>query len=89
LIQGSQSLFGVKTQMQFGRLMVTSVYSQQRGKITETEISGGAQVTKFDIQGDNYEVNKHFFLTQYFRSNYNSWMSGLPIISSPVYSNSC
>jgi cell surface protein SprA len=84
LIQGSQSLFGVKTQMQFGRLMVTSVYSQQRGKITETEISGGAQVTKFDIQGDNYEVNKHFFLTQYFRSNYNSWMSGLPIISSPV-----
>ena len=84
LIQGSQSLFGVKTQMQFGRLMVTSVYSQQRGKITETEISGGAQVTKFDIQGDNYEVNKHFFLTQFFRSNYNSWMSGLPIISSPV-----
>lgn len=84
LIQGSQSLFGVKTQMQFGRLMVTSVYSQQRGKVTETEVSGGAQITKFDIQGDNYEVNKHFFLSQFFRSNYDGWLSGLPVISSPA-----
>ncbi|MBX7204580.1 MAG: cell surface protein SprA [Bacteroidia bacterium] len=84
LIQGSQSLFGIKTQMQFGRLTWTSVYSQQKGKITETEISGGAQITKFDIQCDNYEANKHFFLAHLFRDNYNSWLSSLPVIASPV-----
>lgn len=32
LITGSQSLFGIKTQLQFGRLTVTSVASQARGK---------------------------------------------------------
>lgn len=84
LIQGSQSLFGIKTQMQFGRMTVTSIFTQQKGKITETEVSGGAQTTKFDIQGDNYEANKHFFLSQYFRSNYDFWMKDLPVISSPV-----
>ena len=31
LISGSQSLFGVKSELKFGRLSVTSVMSQQKG----------------------------------------------------------
>lgn len=87
LIQGSQSLFGVKTEMQFGKLKVTSIFTQQRGKTTETEIAGGAQTSKFDIQSDNYDMNRHFFLSQYFRDNYDEWLKGLPIIGSPVIIN--
>jgi cell surface protein SprA len=87
LIQGSQSLFGVKTVLQFGKLTVTTIISQQRGKTTETEISGGAQTTRFDIQCDNYDMNRHYFLAQYFRDNYNLWLSNLPVIGSPVIIN--
>ncbi|MDQ3190245.1 MAG: cell surface protein SprA [Bacteroidota bacterium] len=84
LITGSQSLFGIKTQLQFGRLTVTSVFSQQRGKKQEVETSGGAQTSYFDISADNYEYNKHFFLSNYFRENYDRAMATMPIISSSV-----
>ena len=87
LIRGSQSLFGVKATMQFGKLTVTSIVTQQRGKTTETEIQGGVQTTRFDIQADNYDMNKHYFLAQYFRDNYDAWLGNLPIISSPVVIN--
>jgi cell surface protein SprA len=87
LIQGSQSLFGIKTVMQFGKLTVTTILTQQRGKTTETEINGGSQVTKFDIQSDNYDMNRHYFLAQYFRDNYDAWLANLPIIGSPVIIN--
>ncbi len=87
LIQGSQSLFGVKTTMQFGKLTMTTILTQQRGKTTETEITGGAQTTKFDIQCDNYDMNRHYFLSQTFRDNYDAWLSNLPIIGSPVIIN--
>ncbi len=84
LITGSQTLFGVKTQLQFGRLTVTSILSQQKGKKSEVESAGGAQVTKYEIAGDNYEANKHFFLAQYFRDHYNEALAGLPFINSQI-----
>ena len=84
LITGSQTLFGIKTQLQFGRLTVTSVLSQQKGKKSEVEVTGGAQVTKYDIAGDAYEANKHYFLAHYFRDNYNSALANLPFVNSQV-----
>lgn len=87
LITGSQSLFGIKTQLQFGRLTATTVFSQQRGKKQEVTIQGGAQTQQFAVNGDNYEANKHFFLSHYFRNNYNSWMSTLPVVNTPVIIN--
>lgn len=87
LIQAGQSLFGIKTQMQFGKLMVTSIATQQRGQTTETEVSGGAQITKFDIQANNYEANKHFFVGQFFKDQYDNALSILPLIQSGAYIN--
>lgn len=84
LIQGSQSLFGVKSTLQFGKLTVTGVVSQQRGKTQETELAGGSVTTRFDIQGDNYDMNRHYFLSHYFRDNYENWLSNLPFVGSPV-----
>ena len=82
LITGSQSLFGAKTELQFGRLTVTSVISQQRGERKEIESSGGAQTIDFNISADSYEENKHFLLSQYFRDQYDVAMRGAPIIAS-------
>ncbi len=70
LIQGSQSLFGLKTTLQFGRLTVTGLFSQQRGKAETINVQGGAQTTTFDIKADQYEDNRHFFLAQYFKDTY-------------------
>lgn len=84
LITGSQSLFGVKTQLQFGRLTATALFSQQRGKKQEVSVQGGAQTQYFTVTADNYEVNKHYFLGHYFRDNYDQWMSTLPVVTTPI-----
>ncbi|RLD99773.1 MAG: cell surface protein SprA, partial [Bacteroidetes bacterium] len=84
LINGSQSLFGFKTELQFGKLTVTSVFSQQRGESSVITVEGGAQLSEFSITVDDYDVNKHYFLSDYFRENYNKAMSRLPIITSDV-----
>ena len=84
LIVGSQSLFGLKSQLQFGKLMVTSVLSQQKAESQTITVSGGAQTTDFYIKADEYEENKHFFISQYFRDHYNQYMSTLPLVGSPI-----
>lgn len=87
LINGSMSLFGLKTELQFGRLNVTSVFSQQRGESEVIEASGGAQTSEFRVTADDYDVNKHFFLSDYFRETYNDAMQRLPLITSDVTIN--
>ncbi len=87
LITAGQSLFGVKTQLQFGKLTTTLIFTQQKGKVTETELTGGAQVTPFDIQADNYDVNRHYFLSQFFKDQYDPALANLPVISSGIYVN--
>ena len=82
LITGSQALFGLKTQLQFGRLNVTSIFSQQRSQPREINISNGSQQNEFRIGADNYEANKHYFLAQYFRENYNKSLQNIPMITS-------
>ncbi|MEN8228035.1 MAG: cell surface protein SprA [Bacteroidota bacterium] len=84
LINGSQSLFGLKTELQFGKLRVTSVFSQQRGESSVINVQGGAQLTEYSVTVDDYDANKHFFLSDYYRDNYNRALSRLPVITSDV-----
>ncbi len=84
LISGAQSLFGVKGQFQFGKLMLTGVFSEQRSQSSSINIQGGATTTDFTIWGDQYEANRHFFLSQFFRDNYEQYLSTPPNIISPV-----
>lgn len=87
LISGVQSLFGIKTQLQFGRLTVTSILSNQKSQKQNLIIQNGSQTQEFSITADQYEDNRHFLLAQYFHDNYNYAMSTLPIIRSQVYIN--
>lgn len=84
LITGSQSLFGIKTQLQFGRATVTAVYSEQKSQTSSVRVEGGAQTTPYSVRADEYEEDKHFFLAQYFRDHYEEGLARLPIISSAV-----
>lgn len=84
LITGSQSLFGIKTQLKFGKLTATTVFSQQKGKRTEVEVTGGAQVSTFELSADNYEANKHFFLSHHFRNQYDNACASLPVVNSQI-----
>lgn len=86
LIQGSQNLFGIKAQMQFGKLFVTSVASTQRGKIESINIPGGSngQGRPFEVIASDYDESRHFFLGHYFRDNYQRWVRSTPQITSGV-----
>jgi cell surface protein SprA len=84
LINGSMSLFGLKTELQFGKLTVTSVFSQQRGESSVIDVQGGAQLSEYAVTVDDYDANKHFFLSDYFRDNYNRALARLPVITSDV-----
>ncbi|ASU36035.1 T9SS outer membrane translocon Sov/SprA [Mucilaginibacter xinganensis] len=84
LITGSQALFGVKTKLKFGRLDITTILSQQRSQSKTITITNGAQQGQFKFTPADYEANRHFFLSQFFRNNYNKALSNIPIISSNV-----
>jgi cell surface protein SprA len=88
LITGSQNLFGVKAQMQFGKLFVTALATTQRGKQSSIKVqgstNGAAQGRPFEIVGSNYDDNRHFFLGQFFRDNFEGWLGTLPQITSGV-----
>lgn len=84
LIQGSQSLFGLKTELQFGRLRVTTVISQQKGVPRQIQAQGGAQFTEFEIPVDQYDGDRHFFLSQAFRNQYNQALENYPVVRSGV-----
>lgn len=84
LIQGSQSLFGLKTELKFGRLTATAIFSQEKGQRRNVATQGGAQTTNFDIKADEYEANKHYFLSYYFRQQYENAMRTIPTVNSGV-----
>ena len=84
LIKGSQSLFGVKTELQFGKTRVTAVFSQQQSETQNITVQGGAQQNDFLLTALDYEENKHFFLAQSFRDNFERAVSTLPIITSDI-----
>ncbi len=84
LITGSQSLFGLKLETQWGKLRNTTVLSQQKGERKEIEVSGGAQTQTYDIKADSYDANRHFFLSHWFRDQYDNALASLPIVNSGV-----
>ncbi|HKH62309.1 MAG TPA: cell surface protein SprA [Flavitalea sp.] len=84
VIPSAQSLFGIKTQLQFGKLFVTGVIANQRAQRQSLGLQGGATNTYFEFKANDYEENRHFLMSQYFRKNYNNAMRELPVVNSKV-----
>ena len=87
LIRGSKALFGIKTNLKFGKFRIQALISQQNSEAQTVSSKGGAQMTKFDISGDSYDENRHFFLSHFFRDNYEKSMASAPYIASGVTIN--
>ncbi|MCQ2335367.1 MAG: cell surface protein SprA [Paludibacteraceae bacterium] len=87
LITGPQALFGIRTDLQFGKLKVQALLSQQNSQSQTVSSQGGAQLTNFEIQADAYDENRHFFLGYFFRDNYEQAMATLPYVASGVTIN--
>lgn len=84
LIQGATSLFGIRTDLQFGKLSLQTVLSQKESSSKSVSSQGGNQYTDFEIDASDYDDNRHFFLSHYFRDNYDKNMSMLPNIISGI-----
>jgi len=84
LIRGAQSLFGVKAQLQFGKTTVTGVFSEQKSQTKSIVAEGGGTVQNFDLYALDYDNDRHFFLSQYFRDKYDASLKGYPLIKSRV-----
>jgi cell surface protein SprA len=84
LISGSTALFGVKTDLKFGKLSVSAIASQQESESKTVSTKGGTQTTEFEVSADNYDENRHFFIGHFFRNNYEKWLTNFPFISSGV-----
>ncbi|NNT71364.1 cell surface protein SprA [Flavobacterium sp. IMCC34852] len=84
LIRGAQSLFGVKAQLQFGKTTVTGVFSEQKSQTKSVMAQGGGTIQDFEIFGLDYDSDRHFFLSQYFRNKYDEALQNYPLISSRV-----
>ena len=84
LITGAQSLFGVKTQLQFGKTTVTAVFSEQRSQNNTVVAQGGGTVNEFSLTALDYDEDRHFFLAHYFRDNYDRALEFYPFIQSQV-----
>ena len=87
LVQGASSLFGLRTDLQFGKLKLQLVASQKKSSSKSVSSKGGTQLTPFEIDAANYEENRHFFLSQYFRSHYDAAMKTLPNLTTGVTIN--
>ncbi|MEP0263630.1 cell surface protein SprA [Dokdonia sp.] len=84
LIQGSQSLFGVKTELQFGKTSVTAVFAENRSQPRTVTAEGGATVQDFEVAALDYDENRHFFLAHYFRDHYNESLRSYPFIDNNI-----
>ncbi len=84
LIQGSQSLFGVKTKLKFGKTTITGVFSELNSERQNVSVEGGGTVQEYDKFILDYDENRHFFLAQFFRDEYDKALQNYPFINSRV-----
>lgn len=84
LIRGAQSLFGVKAQLQFGRTTVTGIFSEQRSQTRGVTVEGGGMLQDFELFAMDYDADRHYFLSQYFRNKYDDALRNYPLIDSRV-----
>ncbi len=84
LMPGASALFGLKTELQFGKLYVTAVLANQNSNRQQVQLSGGTGLQQFVVKADEYEENRHFLLAQYFKTYYNKNMKNIPAVTTPV-----
>lgn len=89
LIKGNSALFGLKAELQFGKLSITGVVSQQQSETKNVSSKGGSQLLDFEVSADNYDENRHYFLSHFFRNTFDQNMAKLPYVTSGITITRC
>lgn len=84
LINGGAALFGMKADLQFGKLRVNALFAQQESESKTVNSKGGVQTKPFELTIDKYDENRHFFMAHYFYHNYDNAVAKLPLINAPL-----
>lgn len=84
LINGAQSLFGVRADFQFGKTTIRTAFSQQNSESKTVVAKGGAVIEEFELNATDYDNDRHFFLSQFFRETYGNALKNYPLVSSPI-----
>ena len=84
LVPGVSSLFGLRTDVQFGKLKLQTVFGQKKSASKSVSGKGGANTTSYELSVTDYEENRHFYLAHHFRDTYDKNMRTLPTIASGV-----
>ncbi len=87
LVHGASSLFGIRTDMQFGKLKLQTVVSQKKSSSGSVSSKGGTSTSQFEINVADYEENRHFFLSHFFRQQYDRSMATLPNLTTGIHIN--
>jgi len=84
LITGAQNLFGLKTELQFGKTTISAVYAKQQSQSKTVRAEGGSIIEEFELQASDYDPNRHFFLAQYFKDNFDTSLINYPLVNASV-----
>jgi len=79
LIKGAQNLFGLKTELKFGHLRTTFIAAQQRSKQQQLTLQGGSQLQTYEKPIDEYDENRHFFVSHWNRAQFEPALKCLPV----------
>ena len=81
-IKGVENLFGLKTKLQFGRFTLTGVASQSRSEQETISLENGKLIQDFELRPDDYDENRHFFISHYNRGKYEGALENIPQVRS-------
>src|SRR5690606_5769429 len=60
------------------------VFSEQKSQTKSIVAEGGGTIQNFDLYALDYDNDRHFFLSQYFRNKYDASLRNYPLIDSRV-----
>jgi cell surface protein SprA len=81
LIPGVQNLFGVKTDLQFGHLKLSFLAAQQQSRRNSLQVQNGSAIQDIEVRPDEYDENRHFFVSHFNRATYERTLENLPQIN--------
>ncbi|MDP2160474.1 MAG: cell surface protein SprA, partial [Flavobacterium sp.] len=69
---------------QFGKTTITGIFSEQKSQTRSVTAQGGGTLQDFELFALDYDADRHFFLSQYFRNRYDVSLRNYPFIDSRV-----
>lgn len=84
LIKTGQDFWGVQTELQFGKLTLTSILAQQKSETKRIVLERGKEWQEFEFSALDYDADRHFFLSGYFYDFFEEALSDIPLVDHAI-----